>query len=108
MALPFILGLVIGGGAMYAYSNKDELQKQLKAKSKDLKAGLKKGEETLGKVSNSLKAGAKSINNRIKRTADKTQTKKHTRKPRVAKQAQTAKVATEATQVTLIPDSTAN
>ena len=66
MAIPFVLGLVIGGGAVYAYNNREELSKQVKAKSKELKAGLKKGQETLDKVSTSIKNGAKSLTKSIK------------------------------------------
>ena len=66
MALPFVLGLVIGGGAVYAYNNREKLSKQVKAKSKELKAGLKKGQETFDKVSTSIKNGAKNLTTSLK------------------------------------------
>lgn len=76
MALPFIAGLIIGGGAVYAYNNREELKKQVKAKSKDLKAGLKKGEEAFGKVSNQIKAGAKTLTSSLKSALPSTQSTK--------------------------------
>ena len=73
MALPFIAGLIIGGGAVYAYNNREELKKQVKSKSKDLKAGLKKGEEAFGKVSKQIKARAKTLTSNLKNTVSSTQ-----------------------------------
>lgn len=111
MALPFLLGLVIGGGAVYAYNNRDELTKQVKAKSKDLKVELKKGEKVLGRVSNSIKANAKKISDNLKnvvkeksikssvKTSRKTaKTHKGVAKPNVAK----------SVEPTLLTDSTTN
>ena len=112
MALPFILGLVIGGGVVYAYNNRDELQEQLKARSKDLKSGLKKGQEALGKVRGRAKNFAQSLSadestkGKRKRAtkATKSTAPKTTRRRRVAK-VQNATTATSATEATLIPNS---
>ncbi|MGX2981956.1 hypothetical protein [Helicobacter sp. 23-1045] len=64
MALPFVLGLIIGGGAVYAYNNREQLAKKLS--NTDLKAGLKSGEKKLRNVSNALKAGAKTTLENLK------------------------------------------
>ena len=129
MAIPFVLGLVIGGGAVYAYNNREELSKQLKAKSKELKAGLEKGQETFDKVSTSIKSGAKNLTKNIKssvsnlqasvkpaqtkptqssanKTTQHTKTTKST-KPKSVKTATkpTKKVAQTTTQPTLIANS---
>lgn len=122
MAIPFVLGLVIGGGAVYAYNNREELSKQVKAKSKELKAGLKKGQETFDKVSTSIKSGAKNLTKSIKSSVSTLQAQKstptsaskatHTKatkstKPKSAKTATkpTKKVAQTTTQPTLITNS---
>ena len=120
MAIPFVLGLVIGGGAVYAYNNREELSKQVKAKSKELKAGLKKGQETFDKVSTSIKSGAKNLTKSIKSSVSTLQTKKstpssaskstHTKatkstKSKSAKTATNKKVAQTTAQPTLIANS---
>lgn len=117
MALPFILGLVIGGGVVYAYNNREELQEQLKARSKDLKSGLKKGQEALGKVRGRAKNLAQSLvadestqtKGKRKRATKATTAKatkstapKTTRRRRVAK-APSATETAVATEATLIP-----
>lgn len=120
MALPFILGLVIGGGVVYAYNNREELQEQLKARSKDLKSGLKKGQEALGKVRGRAKNLAQSLvadestqstKGKRKRATKATTAKatkstapKTTRRRRVAK-APSATETAVATEATLIPSS---
>lgn len=113
MALPFILGLVIGGGVVYAYNNRDELQEQLKARSKDLKSGLKKGQEALGKVrdraknlAQSLSADESTQSTKATKTtkATKSTAPKTTRHRRVAK-AQNTTYTPRATEATLISNS---
>lgn len=115
MALPFILGLVIGGGVVYAYSNRDELKEQVKAKSKDLKAGLKGGQKALNKVKGRVQNLAKSL------TADGTQSNKSTKGKRTTKVSKVVKSSAPkttrrrrvvkkqglvATEATLTPNST--
>ena len=100
MALPFIAGLIIGGGAVYAYNNRDELKKQVKAKSKDLKAGLKKGEEAFGKVSTSIKTGAKNLTNSLKSVASTAQSTKSA-KPKAPRNPKSVKKSTELKTATL-------
>ena len=60
MALPFILGLAIGAGAVIAYSKSDKLKQKacdLANKSKDLFDETKlKGEEVLSTVKRTVKA----------------------------------------------------
>ena len=73
MALPFVLGLIIGGGAVYAYNNRAQLAKKIN--SKDLKAGLKKGEKVLSSVSDSLKTRAKRLGKNLKNALDDSDTK---------------------------------
>ena len=99
MALPFIAGLIIGGGAGDAYNNRDELKKQVKAKSKDLKAGLKKGEEAFGKVSTSIKTGAKNLTNSLKSAVSTTQSTKSA-KPKASSNTKAQK-STESKTATL-------
>ncbi|MGX3012100.1 hypothetical protein ACWIUD_11195 [Helicobacter sp. 23-1044] len=77
MALPFVLGLIIGGGAVYAYNNREQLAKKLN--SADLKAGLKSGEKKLRNVSNALKAGAKTTLANLKSEENKEAKPKRTR-----------------------------
>lgn len=122
MAIPFVLGLVIGGGAVYAYNNREELSKQVKAKSKELKAGLKKGQETFDKVSTSIKSGAKSLTKSIKSSVNSLQSQKstptspskatqHTKTAKSTKSKSTktaAKPAKKAVQVTTQPTLIAN
>ena len=69
MALPFVLGLIIGGGAVYAYNNREQLSKNLK-QNKTLKAGIEKGEEALSGVSNALKTRAKRLSKNLKNALD--------------------------------------
>lgn len=104
MALPFVLGLIIGGGAVYAYNNREQLSKNLK-KNKTIKAGIEKGEEALKGVSNSLKKGAKSITKNITGTAKSTTSAKPTAKR--TKTTRTRKTQSKKTQnPTLIPATT--
>lgn len=97
MALPFVLGLIIGGGAVYAYNNREQL-----SKNKAIKAGIEKGEEALKGVSNSLKKGAKNIAKNIKGTAKSATSAKPT-----AKRTKTTRksVAKSTKEPTLIADS---
>lgn len=111
MALPFILGVVIGGGAVYAYNNREELSRQVQAKSKDLKANLKKGRKTLEKVSNSLKNKAQNLTKNLKsddtKSVKKKIVKKSPAKRKVDKNAQSValrKVAKSAKPTTIAPD----
>lgn len=100
MALPFVLGLIIGGGAVYVYNNREQL-----SKNKTIKAGIEKGEEALKSVSNSLKKGAKNIAKNIKGTAKSTTSAKATAKR--TKTTRTRKTQSKKTQnPTLIPATT--
>ena len=74
MALPFVLGLIIGGGAVYAYNNREQISKNLK-QNKTLKAGIEKGEEALSGVSNALKTRAKRLSKNLKNALDDSDTK---------------------------------
>ena len=60
MALPFILGLAIGAGAVIAYSKSDKLKQkacEIVNKSKDFIDESKlKGEEVFAEVKNTIKA----------------------------------------------------
>ena len=73
-ALPFVLGLIIGGGAVYAYNNREQISKNLK-QNKTLKAGIEKGEEALSGVSNAIKTRAKRLSKNLKNALDDSSTK---------------------------------
>lgn len=102
MALPFVLGLIIGGGAVYAYNNREQL-----SKNKTIKAGIKKGEEALKGVSNSLKKGAKNIAKNIKGSVNSTSATSVKATAKRTKTTRTRKTQSKKTQnPTLIPATT--
>ncbi len=59
MALPFIAGLIIGGSAIYAFNNRAKIAKKIP--DGELKRNLKKGADTIAKVSKTLKNEASSL-----------------------------------------------
>lgn len=64
MALPFILGLAIGAGAVVAFSNKDKL----KEKSSKL---LEKTKDSVGEIKEKLCATKECIEEKIEKKLDK-------------------------------------
>lgn len=65
MALPFVLGLAVGAGAVVAYNKSDKIKDtacNLFKKSKDVaNNSLEKGKEAVGEVKQSINATAECI-----------------------------------------------
>ncbi len=65
MALPFVLGLAVGAGAVVAFNKSDKLKEtacSIFKKSKDIASeSLEKGKETVGDVKNTIDATAQCI-----------------------------------------------
>ncbi|RXK04489.1 hypothetical protein [Halarcobacter bivalviorum] len=65
MALPFVLGLAVGAGAVIAFSKSDKIKKKavsLFSKSKDVaNSSLEKGKETVEDVKDTINATAACI-----------------------------------------------
>ncbi|BAK72719.1 MAG: hypothetical protein AB7S49_05110 [Arcobacter sp.] len=81
MALPFILGLAVGAGAVVAFSNKDKLKK----KTSELFEKTKDGVE---EIKDKLCATKECIEEKIEKkseekTTEKPKTRKYQRKPKV-------------------------
>lgn len=74
MALPFILGLAVGAGAVVAFSKSDKIKGAacgLLSKSKDVaNTSLEKGKETVSDVKQSINATAECIKEKKQKALD--------------------------------------
>ncbi len=65
MALPFVLGLAVGAGAVIAFNKSDKLKEKVSSlfdKSKDVaSSSLEKGKETVDDVKQTINATAQCI-----------------------------------------------
>ncbi|WP_066388839.1 hypothetical protein [Helicobacter himalayensis] len=55
MALPFLAGLILGGGAIIAYNNRKKIATTLQAKTKDLREDFSQGAKKVRKNAKELK-----------------------------------------------------
>ncbi|RXK11706.1 hypothetical protein CP965_13135 [Halarcobacter mediterraneus] len=73
MALPFVLGLAVGAGAVVAYNKSDKLKEKANKffnKSKDVaNDSLEKGKEAVSEVKQTINATADCIKERKEKTA---------------------------------------
>lgn len=73
MALPFILGLAVGAGAIVAFNKSDKIKKgacSLFKKSKDVASdSLEKGKETVSEVKQTINATAECIKEKKEQAA---------------------------------------
>ena len=73
MALPFVLGLAVGAGAIVAFNRSDKLKKVaggLFNKSKDVaNSSLEKGKETVSEVKQTINATAQCIKEKKEQAA---------------------------------------
>ena len=73
MALPFVLGLAVGAGAIVAFNKSDKLKKVaggLFNKSKDVaNSSLEKGKETVSEVKQTINATAECIKEKKEQAA---------------------------------------
>ncbi len=65
MALPFVLGIVVGAGAVIAFNKSDKIKEKASSlfdKSKDIaSSSLEKGKETVDEVKQTINATAECI-----------------------------------------------
>ncbi|RDU54597.1 hypothetical protein CQA49_04645 [Helicobacter sp. MIT 00-7814] len=94
MALPFLAGLILGGGAIIAYNNRKEIAKTLQAKTKDLREDLSQGAKKVRKNARELKEDLDFSVSVAKEAVEKVKSRRG-RKPKN----QTAQGAKKATKV---------
>lgn len=94
MALPFLAGLILGGGAIIAYNNRKEIVKTLQAKTKNLKEDFSQGANKVRKNARELKEDLDFSVSVTKEAVEKVKSRRG-RKPK-SQTAQGAKKATKA------------
>lgn len=91
MALPFLAGLILGGGAVIAYNNRDKISKALQNATQDIQENVKQANKRGTKALQSLATQSQTQPTKTKKSANKA--KATTKKPRRTKKASTAPVA---------------